>query len=238
MLFNVVSLLPEIFEGLNYGVIGRALQKKIITLQHWNPRHYTKDTHKTVDDRPYGGGPGMVMLYQPLKDTLTDIENQGAAAPVIHLSPQGKPLEQADIMYLTTLPTLTLICSRYEGIDQRFIDTEVDMEYSVGDFVVSGGELPAMLLIDAITRQLPGTLHDENSAKQDSFADGLLDCPHYTRPEEINGMHVPKVLISGDHQAIYAWRAQQKQEKTCQKRPDLIKRRARIIYYKDGNPHE
>lgn len=225
MIFNLITLIPEMFDALHFGVIGRALINQIIQLKPYNPRDYTHDTHRTVDDRPYGGGPGMVMLYQPLKDTLDDIKkSQSTKAPVIHLSPQGKPVTQADIQHLSTLPEITLLCSRYEGVDERLIQSEIDEEYCIGDFVVSGGELPAMMLIDSITRLLPGTLNDPLSALQDSFSDGLLDCPHYTRPEEINGMSTPKILLSGNHQAINAWRLKEKWIRTWQKRPDLIKR--------------
>jgi tRNA (guanine37-N1)-methyltransferase len=219
---NIISLFPDMFDVLRFGVVRRALESQSIRLTHFNPRDYTHDKHRTIDDRPYGGGPGMVMLYQPLKDTVDAIKNKG---PVIHLSPQGKPLEQADIKRLATLDSLTLLCSRYEGVDERFITTEVDEEYCVGDFVVSGGELPAMMLIDAIARLLPGTLNDQQSAEQDSFSDGLLDCPHYTRPEVVNGLKIPKVLQSGDHQAIKAFRDKEKLIRTWQRRSDLIKRR-------------
>lgn len=222
MIFNLISLFPEMFDALNFGVVRRAQEHNAIQLKHFNPRDYTQDAYRRVDDRPYGGGPGMVMLYQPLKDTLDAIKHQG---PVIHLSPQGKPLEQADIKRLATHDSLTLLCSRYEGVDERFITSHVDLEYCVGDFVVSGGELPAMMLMDAVARLLPGTLNDPESAEQDSFADGLLDCPHYTRPEVINGIKVPKVLQSGDHQAIKTFRNKEKLIRTWQRRPDLIKRR-------------
>lgn len=225
MIFNLISLFPDIFDALHYGVINRALTSNAITLKHYNPRDFTHDIHRSIDDRPYGGGPGMVMCYQPLKDTVDHIKAQQCCGPVIHLSPQGKPLQQADILRLAKLEHLTLLCSRYEGVDERFIEHEVDEEYCIGDFVVSGGELPAMMLIDAVARLLPGTLNDAESAVQDSFSDGLLDCPHYTRPEVINDLKVPKVLQSGNHQAITAWRNKEKLIRTWQKRPDLIKRR-------------
>lgn len=222
MNFNLITLFPEMFNALNYGVIRRAIATKQIELTYWNPRDATHDAHHTVDDRPYGGGPGMVMLYQPLKDTLDRIQPRGL---VVHLSAQGKPVEQADIQQLATLPAITVLCSRYEGVDERFLQTHVDIEYGVGDFIVSGGELPAMMLIDAIARLLPGTLNDPQSAEQDSFSDGLLDCPHFTRPEVIDDLRVPKVLLSGDHQAIAAYRKKEKLIRTWQRRPDLIKRR-------------
>lgn len=225
MIFNLLSLFPEMFNSLNYGVINRALKNGSIQLTHCNPRDFTHDAHRSVDDRPYGGGPGMVMCYQPLKDAVEHLRATKSCGRVIHLSPQGKPLQQADIARLAKLEHITLLCSRYEGVDERFIKTEVDKEYCIGDFVVSGGELPAMMLIDAVARLLPGTLNDAQSAEQDSFSDGLLDCPHFTRPEVINDMKVPKVLLSGNHQAINAWRSKEKLIRTWQKRPDLIKRR-------------
>lgn len=225
MIFNLISLFPEMFDALNFGVLRRALDSQQIQLHHCNPRDFTHDAHQSVDDRPYGGGPGMVMRYQPLKDAIDHLNTVGQTGPVIHLSPQGKPLEQADIARLAKLPVITLLCSRYEGVDQRLIDSEIDEEYSIGDFVVSGGELPAMMLIDAVARLLPGTLNDPRSATEDSFSDGLLDCPHYTRPEVINDLIVPKVLLSGNHQQISAWRHKEKLIRTWQKRPDLIKRR-------------
>lgn len=225
MNFNLISLLPDMFQALNYGVIGRAIERQIITLTHWQPREFTHDTHQTIDDRPYGGGPGMVMRYQPLKDTLDTIHQHGKTGPVIHLSPEGEPLTHQLAQSLAETSTLTLLCSRYEGVDQRLLDTEIDHSISIGDFVVSGGELPAMLLIDAITRLLPGVLGDDQSAIEDSFVDGLLDCPHYTRPALINGLNVPNILTSGDHAAINTWRHKEKLIKTWQKRPDLIKRR-------------
>lgn len=225
MIFNLISLLPDMFQALNAGVIGRAIERQHITLAHWQPRDFTQDAHNTVDDRPYGGGPGMVMMYQPLKDTLDAVHNAGKQGPVIHLSPDGEPLTHALAQSLAKETAVTLLCSRYEGVDQRLLDTEVDRSISIGDFVVSGGELPAMLLIDAITRLIPGVLGDSQSAVEDSFVDGLLDCPHYTRPAEINGLATPPILMSGDHAAIAAWRHKEKLIKTWQKRPDLIKRR-------------
>ncbi len=242
MIFNLISLFPDIFDALQHGVIKRPLNSKSITLKHWDPRDYTHDNHRSIDDRPYGGGPGMVMLYQPLKDTIDAIKASTQSGPIIHLTPQGKPLEQADIAALAQLPAATLLCSRYEGVDQRLLDQEVDISYCIGDFVVSGGEIPAMMLIDAVARLLPGTLNDPQSAIEDSFNDGLLDCPHYTRPEQINDINVPKVLLSGDHKAINRWRQQEKLISTWQKRPDLIKRRvltddqqAVLDEYKKGN---
>ncbi len=200
----------------------RAHQNKLYDLTTWNPRDFTKDKHKTVDDRPYGGGPGMVMMYQPLKDTLSAIEAATKEKPyVVYLSPQGAPLTQQKVTKLSQYRHLTLLCGRYEGVDERFIDSLVDEEISIGDFVVSGGELPAMMLMDAVIRLIPGVLGHAQSAEQDSFTDGLLDCPHYTRPEVVDGMCVPDVLLSGNHGKIASWRQAQKQTRTQQRRPDL-----------------
>lgn len=204
------------------GVSRRAHQNKLYDLTTWNPRDFTKDKHKTVDDRPYGGGPGMVMMYQPLKDTLSAIEAATKEKPyVVYLSPQGAPLTQQKVTKLSQYRHLTLLCGRYEGVDERFIDSLVDEEISIGDFVVSGGELPAMMLMDAVIRLIPGVLGHAQSAEQDSFTDGLLDCPHYTRPEVVDGMCVPDVLLSGNHGKIASWRQAQKQTRTQQRRPDL-----------------
>jgi tRNA (guanine37-N1)-methyltransferase len=220
----VITLFPEMFSALTEsGVSRRALQSNLYTLQSWNPRQFTQDRHKTVDDRPYGGGPGMVMLYQPLKDTLQAIRAQASTRPhVVYLSPQGKPLTQAKVAVLAEREHLVLLCGRYEGVDERLLISEVDEEISIGDFVVSGGELPAMMLMDAVIRLLPGALGHAQSAEQDSFSDGLLDCPHYTRPEEIDGMAVPSVLLEGNHAKIAAWRQAQKLERTRERRPDLL----------------
>lgn len=223
MKFQVITLFPEMFTALTEsGVSRRALNKGLYELTTWNPREFTHDRHKTVDDRPYGGGPGMVMMYQPLKQTIDAIQTK-ANGPThrIYLSPQGAPLTQQKAQSLAELDDITLLCGRYEGIDERLLATEVDEEISVGDFVVSGGELPAMMLMDAVIRLLPGALGHQQSAQQDSFSDGLLDCPHYTRPEEIAGLSVPKVLLEGNHAKIDAWREQQKQLRTAQRRPDL-----------------
>lgn len=226
MHFDIITLFPETFNALKYGITGRALEQKIIEITCWNPRDFTQDIHKRVDDRPYGGGPGMVMQYQPLHDAITAARNASLEkTTVIYLSPQGKPLTQHSVKTLScTLKRFILIAGRYEGIDERVITKDVDAEYSIGDYVLSGGELPAMVLIDAITRLLPNALGDADSALQDSFENNLLDCPHYTRPEMIDDMRVPDVLLSGDHKAIAAWRKQQAIEKTWQKRPDLVKR--------------
>ncbi len=225
MKFELVSLFPEIFNALNHGIVGRALEQGLIEVQHWNPRTYTQDVHQTVDDRPYGGGPGMVMKAEPLLQAIRDLKAASPTPPkVIYLSPQGAPLTQAAVAELAQCPHLALIAGRYEGIDERVIQLEVDEEWSIGDYVVSGGEFPALVLIDAITRLLPGALGHEQSAEQDSFSAGLLDCPHYTRPEEVAGRKVPPVLLSGDHRAIARWRMKESLAKTWQIRPDLLKR--------------
>lgn len=220
----IISLLPEMFAALNYGVIGRALQEDRLKLSHYNPREFSTDPHQRVDDRPYGGGPGMVMSYQPVADAIKAAKSEHPAARVIHLSPQGQPLTHAKVKELAQEPGLILLASRYEGVDQRVIDSLVDEELSIGDFVVSGGELPAMMLVDAIGRCLPGVLGDAESAEQDSFVDNLLDHPHYTRPEQVAGQSVPPVLLSGNHADIAAWRQEQRKKSTWQKRPDLLKR--------------
>ena len=224
MRFDVVTLFPEMFKALTEsGVSRRANQNDLYQLQAWNPREFTFDKHRTVDDRPYGGGPGMLMMYQPLKDSLTAIEQDCGAKPhVVYLSPQGQPLTQDKVAELVEKQNLTLLCGRYEGVDQRLIESSVDEEISIGDFVVSGGELPAMMLMDAMIRLLPGALGHNQSAEQDSFSDGLLDCPHYTRPEEVDGMQVPSVLLEGNHALIDAWRHEQKLQRTQQRRPDLL----------------
>ncbi len=223
MTFDVITLFPEMFTALTEsGVSRRAHQNKLYALTTWNPREFTTDKHKTVDDRPYGGGPGMVMMYQPLKDNLAAIEAVSEEKPyVIYLSPQGRPLTQQKVAELCQYPHLTLICGRYEGVDERLIESSVDEEISIGDFVVSGGELPAMMLMDAVIRLIPGALGHAQSAEQDSFSDGLLDCPHYTRPEVVDGMCVPDVLLSGNHGKIASWRQAEKQTRTQLRRPDL-----------------
>jgi len=210
----------------NVGVLGRAIKNGQLQLNSWNPRDYTKDKHRTVDDRPYGGGPGMLMKVQPLKLAIEDAklkaQNNGFNSRVIYMSPQGKRVTQQDVVRLAEQPGLILIAGRYEGIDERIIETHVDEEWSIGDYVLSGGELPALVLIDAIARMIPGVLGDENSAKEDSFMQGLLDCPHYTRPEEIDGRTVPQVLLSGNHRDIDRWRLQQSLGRSWLRRPDLI----------------
>ena len=228
MRFDVITLFPEMFKALTEsGVSRRANQSGLYQLNTWNPREFTLDKHKTVDDRPYGGGPGMLMMYQPLKDSLTAIEaecevDNGTKPHVVYLSPQGQPLTQQKVVELTQYKNLTLLCGRYEGVDERLIESSVDEEISIGDFVVSGGELPAMMLMDAVIRLIPGALGHNQSAEQDSFSDGLLDCPHYTRPEVVDGMTVPSVLLEGNHAKIDAWRQAQKIARTQLRRPDLL----------------
>ena len=224
MIFDVITLFPELIENYcELGVVGRAHQKGSIETQCWNPRKYTTDIHHTVDDRPYGGGPGMVMKYQPLKDALDEIsqvrENRGYR---IYLSPRGKLLDQALVQKLQEQSHIVLLCGRYEGVDERIIESEIDLELSVGDYVLSGGELAANIVIDSVSRLLPDVLSNHESFEQDSFSDGLLDCPHYTRPEEINGMRVPDVLLSGNHKKIAEWRKEKSLADTLERRPDLI----------------
>jgi len=225
MQIGIITLFPEMFQALSYGITGRAIEKKLLTLNYWNPRDYTLDSHRSVDDRPYGGGPGMVMMMPPLRDAIRAAKQKIASARVIHLSPQGKRLTQGDVEKFLTQQQLILVAGRYEGIDERLLETAIDEEWSIGDYVLSGGELPAMVLIDAITRLLPGALGDEESAKQDSFAAGLLDHPHYTRPETIDGQRVPGVLTSGNHKAIERWRLKQALGRTWLRRPDLLAER-------------
>jgi len=225
--FDVVTLFPEMFDAVaRYGVTSRALQQKIYDVQFWNPRDFTTDNHKTVDDRPYGGGPGMVMLAEPLEQAIRSAKvsqsKENIESWVIHLSPAGKPLTHEKVMQLSKKQGLVLLASRYEGVDQRLIDAQVDEEISIGDYVLSGGELPAMVLIDAIVRQLPGALGDSDSAIEDSFVDGLLDCPHFTRPEEYKGVKVPEVLTSGNHAKIKQWRLKMSLKRTRDQRPDLL----------------
>jgi len=223
MRIDVVTLFPEMIrEQVRYGIQGRAVQKGLLQVATWNPRNYTLDRHGSVDDRPYGGGPGMVMQVQPLRAALQAARADGDPAPVIYLSPQGRRLDQARARQLAGQQRLILLAGRYEGIDERVIDLEVDEELSIGDYVLSGGELPALVVMDAVTRLLPGALGDADSAGQDSFMDGLLDYPHYTRPEEINGMQVPDVLAGGHHAEIRRWRHKQALGRTWLRRPDLL----------------
>jgi len=223
MRIDVVTLFPDMIrERSGYGVQGRALQNGVLELHTWNPRDYTLDRHRAVDDRPYGGGPGMVMQVQPLRDAIRKARAAGPAAPVIYLSPQGRRFDQPQARALAGLDRLILVAGRYEGIDERLIGLEVDDELSIGDYVLSGGELPALVVIDAVTRLLPGALGDADSAQEDSFMDGLLDYPHYTRPEEIDGLRVPEALLGGNHAEIRRWRHKQALGRTWQRRPDLL----------------
>lgn len=223
---GVITLFPKMFEALKYGVIGRALKHNFLTLHFWNPRDYATDIHCTVDDRPYGGGPGMVMKFEPLATAIKAAKAKlGESTKVICLSPQGQLLNQEAIKKKAQDSTsIILLAGRYEGIDERLIEAQVDEEWSIGDYIISGGELPAMILIDSLTRLLPETLGHEDSASQDSFTSGLLDYPQYTRPEKIANRPVPEVLLSGDHAAIARWRLKQALGRTWQRRQDLIKR--------------
>lgn len=225
---DVITLFPEMFEAItHYGITGKAYRNGIFELNTWNPRDFTHDNHRTVDDSPYGGGPGMVMMVQPLEDAIEQAKERqranGVEKPLVaYLTPQGDRLDHGKVLELSKLPGLVLLCGRYEGIDERLIDREVDIEISIGDYVVSGGELAAMVLIDCIVRQIPGALGDPESANQDSFAEGLLDYPHYTRPEIYQGDRVPETLMSGNHAHIRRWRLQQALGRTWLKRPDLL----------------
>jgi len=225
---EVISLFPEMFVAITeYGITSRAVKQGLLELNCWNPRSFTEDRHQTVDDRPFGGGPGMVMKIQPLEDALAAAKQSiGGPAKVIYLSPQGRQLKQAAVSALAKEEALILIAGRYEGIDERFIETYVDEEWSIGDYVLSGGELPAMVLIDAVTRLLPGALNHADSALEDSFSDGLLDCPHYTRPVRYAGKDVPEVLLSGNHEHIRRWRLQQALGRTAERRADLLDSRS------------
>ncbi|MES2770573.1 MAG: tRNA (guanosine(37)-N1)-methyltransferase TrmD [Pseudomonadota bacterium] len=229
---DVISLFPEMFAALTQqGIAARGLNAGIWSIQHWNPRDFSDNAYRRVDDRPYGGGPGMLMLPTPLAASIaaakTSQRQAGRArSQVIYLSPQGTPLSHQRVMQLAECQAgLILLCGRYEGIDERLLEECVDEEISIGDFVLSGGEIPAMALIDAIVRQLPGVLNDAQSAQQDSFVTGLLDCPHYTRPEEYAGRRVPEVLLSGHHEQIRLWRLQQALGRTWQRRPELLAKR-------------
>ncbi|SHG50862.1 tRNA (Guanine37-N(1)-) methyltransferase [Marinomonas polaris DSM 16579] len=223
MKVSVISLFPEMFQAITqYGVTGRAIKSGLVEVDFFNPRDFTHDRHKTVDDRPYGGGPGMLMKVQPLKDAIASAKLLVPNAKVIYLSPQGRTLTQEGVQQLAKQAEFILVAGRYEGVDERLIQSEIDEEWSIGDFVLSGGELPAMVLMDAVFRMVPGVLGKQASADEDSFSDGLLDCPHYTRPEVLNGEPVPSVLLSGNHEEIRRWRLKQKLARTFQRRPDLL----------------
>jgi len=226
MRFDIITLFPDLFQILfNQGVTGRALTRGLAELHLWNPRDYTHDIHRTVDDRPYGGGPGMVMKVEPLRDAILAAREAAPTSRVAYLSPQGRLLDQTAIGSIAAQPGWILVAGRYEGIDERLIEAHVDEEWSIGDYVLSGGELPAMVVMDAVMRLLPGVLGHAESAQQDSHVDGLLDHPHYTRPEQIDGHAVPPVLIGGDHVAIARWRLRQALRRTWQRRPELLTRR-------------
>ncbi|EPP1219313.1 tRNA (guanosine(37)-N1)-methyltransferase TrmD [Morganella morganii] len=224
MWIGVISLFPEMFLSITgHGVTGRAVKNGLISVDCWNPRDFTYDRHHTVDDRPYGGGPGMLMMVEPLRKAIHAAKAAaGDNAKVIYLSPQGRKLDQQGVCELAANEKLILVCGRYEGVDERVIQTEIDEEWSVGDYVLSGGELPAMVLIDAVSRFVPGVLGHQASAKEDSFADGLLDHPHYTRPEVLDDMCVPPVLLSGNHAEIDRWRMKQSLGRTWLRRPELL----------------
>ncbi|MGF1727741.1 tRNA (guanosine(37)-N1)-methyltransferase TrmD [Photobacterium nomapromontoriensis] len=224
MKVGIISLFPDMFSAItNFGVTGQAVKKGLLSVETWNPRDFTRDKHRTVDDRPYGGGPGMLMMVQPLRDAIHAAKQSvEGPAKVIYLSPQGRTLDQAGVEELAQNENLILICGRYEGIDERIIQQEVDEEWSIGDFVLTGGELPAMTLVDAVVRFVPGVLGDFASAEEDSFANGWLDCPHYTRPEVLDGQEVPKVLLSGNHKDISRWRLKQSLGRTWLRRPELL----------------
>ncbi|MDO8413704.1 MAG: tRNA (guanosine(37)-N1)-methyltransferase TrmD [Gallionellaceae bacterium] len=230
MRFDVITLFPEMFEAITqYGITRRAAEQGKFVLQTWNPRDFTTDNHRSVDDRPYGGGPGMVMLAEPLQRTISAVKQAQAGVKkscVIHLSPQGRPLTHTVVQELLARDEAwILLASRYEGVDERLLRQQVDEEFSIGDYVLSGGELAAMVLIDSLVRQLPDVLGDADSAQQDSFVHGLLDCPHYTRPEVFQGEGIPQVLLSGHHAEIEKWRLKQSLGRTWQRRPDLLAQR-------------
>ena len=223
MRIDVITLFPEMVEQVvKYGVVGRAADQSLINLECWNPRNYTLDKHRTVDDRPYGGGPGMLMKVQPLEETIQAVREKNPQAQLVYLSPQGKPVDQDMLAKQINTGSVIFLCGRYEGVDERLVQQEVDQEWSIGDYIISGGELAAMVCIDAMTRLIPGALGHEQSAQQDSFSDGLLDYPHYTRPEEYKGMKVPEVLMNGNHRHIEDWRERQSLGRTWQRRPDLL----------------
>lgn len=224
MWFGVITLFPQMFDAVTqYGVTSRAVKQGLIQVECWNPRDYAHDKHKTVDDRPFGGGPGMLMMVQPLRDAIADAKvAAGEGVHTIYLSPQGRKLDQKGVAELAKRKKLLLVAGRYEGVDERLIESEIDEEWSIGDYVLSGGELPAMTLLDAVSRLVPGVLGHDLSAEQDSFATGLLDCPHYTRPEVLDGKQVPAVLLSGHHENIRRWRLKQSLGRTWLRRPELL----------------
>lgn len=222
--FDIITVFPEmVIQVARYGVVGRAVERGLVELVAWNPRDYAEDRHGTVDERPYGGGPGMVMKVGPLRAAISSARAaDGRSARVVYLSPQGQQLDQDGVARLVQHQRLILLCGRYEGVDERLVEAEVDEEVSIGDYVLSGGELPAMVALDAAARLLPGVLGHEDSAAEDSFVKGLLDHPHYTRPDEFEGMTVPEVLRSGNHGAVEEWRLKQALGRTWLRRPDLL----------------
>ena len=221
MKFDIITLFPEMFSAIKEeGIIARAIKKSIISITTWQLRDFSLNKYKNVDDKSYGGGAGMVMQVQPIRDCIIEIKKQNPKTKVIYLSPQGKKLDQDLVEKLTTYDSLTMLCGRYEGIDERVIEKDIDYEVSIGDYVISGGELAAMVVIDAVSRRIPNVLGNEDSLK-DSFTDNLLDYPHYTRPEVVDGHSVPEVLLSGNQAKIDAWRLEQSIKRTKQKRPDL-----------------
>ncbi len=224
MWLGVISLFPDMFQAItDYGVVGRAIKQELLAFQCWNPRDFARDKHKSVDDRPYGGGPGMLMMAQPLQDAIQAAKKAAnGQVKTIYLSPQGRTLTQQLAQTLVENKRILLVSGRYEGIDERVIETQIDEEWSIGDYVLSGGELPTMVFIDVIARLIPGVLGHQASAKEDSFTQGLLDCPHYTRPELFDGLSVPDVLLSGDHARIARWRLQQSLGRTWLRRPELL----------------
>ena len=222
MKFDIITLFPEMFSAIKEeGVIARAMKRSLISINTWQLRDFSSNKYKNVDEKPYGGGAGMVIQVKPIRDCISKIKQSSPNTKVIYLSPQGKKLDQNLVEELTTFESITMLCGRYEGVDERVIENDIDFEISIGDYVISGGELAAMVVIDAISRRLPGVLGNEVSLK-DSFTDNLLDCPHYTRPEVIDGQTVPEVLLSGNQSKIDAWRLEQSIKKTKQKRPDLL----------------
>lgn len=226
MRFEVVTLFPAMIrEAVRYGVTGRAITAGLVELECVDPRDYATDVHRTVDDRPYGGGPGMVMKVEPLRSAIRAAAKQVPAGALrVYLSAQGRPFDQAAARRFSALPGLVLVAGRYEGVDERLLQSEIDEEWSIGDYVLSGGEIPALALIDAVTRLIPGVLGDERSALEESFTEGLLDWPHYTRPEDFEGLRVPEALLSGNHREIARWRLKQALGRTWRRRPDLIER--------------
>jgi len=224
MQFNIITLFPEMFSAIKEeGIIARAIKKSLVSINTWQLRDFSSNKYKNVDDKPYGGGAGMILQVKPIRDCITEIKNSMPKTKVVYLSPQGRRLDQGLVDELIELESLTLLCGRYEGIDERVIENDIDLEISIGDYVISGGELAAMVVIDAVSRHLPGVLGNESSLK-DSYKDDLLDYPHYTRPEVIDGQAVPKVLLSGNQAKIDEWRSKESIIKTKEKRPDLGKK--------------